>query len=197
MPVMRSFCFGKWNGHNSIPEKVLRLFSELGMNPEKQTEYAYDIIDMAIHGRWQSNYIDFDKFGFSKKKYEKLKKYREEKKKVYLINSDIEIEDRQPKTITEEELSANRKQKLIDEYEKLLDAFELELAVKYIREHYYDFISDYKVDIFVLIKQATLGVKKSIEILKKICEGEDNEEVREYIKAILDSKKSFEELFGG
>ena len=193
---LRSFSFGTFMGVSELPVEVLNWFLSLTENPNKQVEFASEIITAGLQGR-----IDFGKeFNIDAneatiRKNQHLLKENERKKKSYIdFSSADDFEDvASSGGIKADFIQLDSIEEMKDAFEEVLLNEELAYAVSTVKSINEEFISDYGTDLVFALKRAAQGIPQAVEELKKICE--EFSVVAELIETILSSKQEVEVLF--
>lgn len=193
---LRSFSFGTFMGVSELPVEVLNLFLSLTENPNKQVEFASEIITAGLQGR-----IDFgkefniDAYEATIRKNQHLLKENERKKKSYIdFSSADDFEDvASSGGIKADFIQLDSIEEMKDAFEEVLLNEELAYAVSTVKSINEEFISDYGTDLIFALKRAVQGIPQAVEELKKICE--EFSVVAELIETILSSKQEVEVLF--
>lgn len=195
MSFLNSYSFGIVDGHNEIPEKVLRLFDSEDFS---KTDCTCEVLTAGLNGK-----IDFNRpfnlmgYNITVHNNQELKKKERNKREVSVEQCLESING------SNDDASTNRDayeyasylmfKRLEDEYDKLNDADELRDAIEQIKGLRSYIASNYGFDIIIAIRQALNYIPESLSLIKNLCENDNT--IAEYIKIILSSNYSFSELF--
>ena len=181
MAVIRSLSFGNYNGYTELPDNVLGLFQKLVDNPEKQIDYASEIIDNALEGLIDYNTFDLDSYIYVIRYNDKLVK---SKKKGSIVSLD---------TLETSHETTSYANKMRDNYYELIDEIELQDAISTINALQEDIIVRDRVDLRYNIQRALEGIPIAIDILKDLCE--KHTDLKESLRIVLTSGKTFNQMF--
>ena len=195
--MLRSYSYGTFCGHNELPDEILNLFTDLVEHPEKKIEFASEIISNGLQGRINFNSeFNIDAYEATIRKNNNLIKESKRKKEVFLDtgSSTDDFDEVASKGGIKADRFMPTALQIQDAFEQVLLDDELAYAVSTIKE--LDEMLQIEEGVFIIrvLRQAIKGIPDSVKILKRICE--DYEVVAEQIRIILDSGRSFDEIFG-
>ena len=188
--MLRSLGFNTYLNREKEHEDIEFLFTHIPEGASSQVlDYALEILEGYNSGRIDKN-RDFYVWGYIKaiKDNSSNETYREQKKKVYIFESDDEFCSDNTAGISSKLLAEKK-----DEYMDFLEDEELKYTVLKYKGLRQDYIIAEGYDIVLLLKGALQGVPDAVENLKRLCE---MEQFAEMVQIILASGYSFEELFG-
>lgn len=193
MGLLKSYRFGGFLGVDTIPEDVLKLFTD-SVGKKKQISYASEIIFSGIQGRIDLNHpFHLDAYEKAIEKNDALAKNNRKKKESYIeFGSSSEDFDSvaQSGGVQEDHLNIENVQ---DAFEELLDSDELNYAVSNIKNLNKDLIVVEDIDLIEALKLALKGIPQAIKEVKRICEFYPS--ISESVHTILSSGKDFYEVF--
>jgi hypothetical protein len=198
MSLLRSYKFGHFHGVTELPQEVLGLFTSLVDCPEKQIQYASEIISAGLQQNIRlDGSFNIDAYEAAIRKNETLGKESRRKKELFLDNSDNSDDWNETASsggIKADVASAHAALQMKDMYEELILEDELQYAIASIKEMRNELLVDAKLDIIKTIQQALKCIPESVEAIKKVCE--DYDVVAEQIQVILGSGVEFDVMFG-
>lgn len=198
--TLRSFSYGANAFGKEIPQEVWALFLD-AVNDDcsvRTFDYAYDIITAAMNKRIALD-REFSLFGYiyrMQEMGERKKRARAKKFRSIVTLSDINNEVASfGNSVSEETVSTSGSlaDKLVNEYELLVDSEELKFAVASVIDMNEHFMLEEGVDLIKLLKSAVNGLPTAQKRLSEICSC--YEVVADYIKVILSSGTPVVELF--
>lgn len=198
MSLLRSFSFGIESGMSDIPLDVLGIFSDLTDEQRSGLVYASEIIEAGMRGKIDtSRAFNMKAYTVEITKRKKLK--QNETKDVYMVGDfDDGAEtttNLYQKTITQEYASTHTVKKMVDAYDQLADADELQYAVKSIKELNLALTAKSGVDLIQAMKSYLVcNVADSANVIKGVCERFPV--VAQFVYTILDCNEPFIDLFG-
>lgn len=187
--LLRSF--GYYNNLTSFGYEFLfgELVNEDGTfsTDARDWEYCSEIIEAALNGN-----ITFDK-EFNIRAYNKTVK-----KNLRLANNTyskrfIDVVDTVDEAKDEGGITIDSLPDKTDKYKVFEDTEELSLTVEKIHAIHKDIMTVYGVDIIYSIRSALKGNPSAVETLSQLCV--EDTRIGDYLKIILESGVSFEELF--
>lgn len=197
MSLLRSYSFGQMNGVNELPEEILRLFTDLVEIPEKQIEFASEIISAAMQGNIDLEHeFNIDAYESAIRKNIRLGKEAKRKKEVFLDytdNSDSWEETAQAGGIKADVATLQAVNKMEDAYEQIMLEDELQYAVETIKSLQPMLLIEARIDFLHTMKQALKGIPESVKILQSVCN--EYEVLAEQVRTVLSSGYTFEEIF--
>lgn len=194
--LLRSLSFGNYHGVSELPDEVLQLFMELVENPNRQIEFASEIIDAGLQGRIDLNSsFNLGAYEATIRKNGKLNLENRKKRELYIDQSDGDDWEDVSRSggIKVDALQRDAVDEIADAYEKLILEDELQYAITTIKELQPILLIEEQVDLLHLLKQSLRFVPSAIEALRSLCS--DYEVLAEQIKVVLESGRKFEELF--
>lgn len=197
MSLLRSYSFGQMNGVNELPEEILRLFTDLVEIPEKQIEFASEIISAAMQGNIDLEHeFNIDAYESAIRKNIRLGKEAKRKKEVFLDytdSSDSWEETAQAGGIKADVATLQAVNKMEDAYEQIMLEDELQYAVETIKSLQPMLLIEARIDFLHTMKQALKGIPESVKILQNVCN--EYEVLAEQVRTVLSSGYTFEEIF--
>lgn len=197
MSLLRSYSFGQMNGVNELPEEILRLFTDLVEIPEKQIEFASEIISAAMQGNIDLEHeFNIDAYESAIRKNIRLGKEAKRKKEIFLDytdNSDSWEETAQAGGIKADVATLQAVNKMEDAYEQIMLEDELQYAVETIKSLQPMLLIEARIDFLHTMKQALKGIPESVKILQSVCN--EYEVLAEQVRTVLSSGYTFEEIF--
>lgn len=197
MSLLRSYSFGQMNGVDELPEEILRLFTDLVEIPEKQIEFASEIISAAMQGNIDLEHeFNIDAYESAIRKNIRLGKEAKRKKEVFLDytdNSDSWEETAQAGGIKADVATLQAVNKMEDAYEQIMLEDELQYAVETIKSLQPMLLIEARIDFLHTMKQALKGIPESVKILQSVCN--EYEVLAEQVRTVLSSGYTFEEIF--
>lgn len=197
MSLLRSYSFGQMNGVNELPEEILRLFTDLVEIPEKQIEFASEIISAAMQGNIDLEHeFNIDAYESAIRKNIRLGKEAKRKKEVFLDytdSSDSWEETAQAGGIKADVATLQAVNKMEDAYEQIMLEDELQYAVETIKSLQPMLLIEARIDFLHTMKQALKGIPESVKILQSVCN--EYEVLAEQVRTVLSSGYTFEEIF--
>lgn len=197
MSLLRSYSFGQMNGVDELPEEILRLFTDLVEIPEKQIEFASEIISAAMQGNIDLEHeFNIDAYESAIRKNIRLGKEAKRKKEVFLDytdNSDSWEETAQAGGIKADVATLQAVNKMEDAYEQIMLEDELQYAVETIKSLQPMLLIEARIDFLHTMKQALKGIPESVKILQNVCN--EYEVLAEQVRTVLSSGYTFEEIF--
>ena len=197
MSLLRSYSFGQMNGVDELPEEILRLFTDLVEIPEKQIEFASEIISAAMQGNIDLEHeFNIDAYESAIRKNIRLGKEAKRKKEVFLDytdRSDSWEETAQAGGIKADVATLQVVNKMEDAYEQIMLEDELQYAVETIKSLQPMLLIEARIDFLHTMKQALKGIPESVKILQNVCN--EYEVLAEQVRTVLSSGYTFEEIF--
>lgn len=197
MSLLRSYSFGQMNGVDELPEEILRLFTDLVEIPEKQIEFASEIISAAMQGNIDLEHeFNIDAYESAIRKNIRLGKEAKRKKEVFLDytdSSDSWEETAQAGGIKADVATLQAVNKMEDAYEQIMLEDELQYAVETIKSLQPMLLIEARIDFLHTMKQALKGIPESVKILQSVCN--EYEVLAEQVRTVLGSGYTFEEIF--
>lgn len=197
MSLLRSYSFGQMNGVDELPEEILRLFTDLVEIPEKQIEFASEIISAAMQGNIDLEHeFNIDAYESAIRKNIRLGKEAKRKKEVFLDytdSSDSWEETTQAGGIKADVATLQAVNKMEDAYEQIMLEDELQYAVETIKSLQPMLLIEARIDFLHTMKQALKGIPESVKILQNVCN--EYEVLAEQVRTVLSSGYTFEEIF--
>lgn len=197
MSLLRSYSFGQMNGVDELPEEILRLFTDLVEIPEKQIEFASEIISAAMQGNIDLEHeFNIDAYESAIRKNIRLGKEAKRKKEVFLDytdSSDSWEETAQAGGIKADVATLQAVNKMEDAYEQIMLEDELQYAVETIKSLQPILLIEARIDFLHTMKQALKGIPESVKILQNVCN--EYEVLAEQVRTVLSSGYTFEEIF--
>lgn len=197
MSLLRSYSFGQTNGVDELPEEILRLFTDLVEIPEKQIEFASEIISAAMQGNIDLEHeFNIDAYESAIRKNIRLGKEAKRKKEVFLDytdSSDSWEETAQAGGIKADVATLQAVNKMEDAYEQIMLEDELQYAVETIKSLQPMLLIEARIDFLHTMKQALKGIPESVKILQNVCN--EYEVLAEQVRTVLSSGYTFEEIF--
>lgn len=197
MSLLRSYSFGQMNGVDELPEEILRLFTDLVEIPEKQIEFASEIISAAMQGNIDLEHeFNIDAYESAIRKNIRLGKEAKRKKEVFLDytdSSDSWEETAQAGGIKADVATLQAVNKMEDAYEQIMLEDELQYAVETIKSLQPMLLIEARIDFLHTMKQALKGIPESVKILQSVCN--EYEVLAEQVRTVLSSGYTFEEIF--
>jgi cell fate (sporulation/competence/biofilm development) regulator YmcA (YheA/YmcA/DUF963 family) len=197
MSLLRSYSFGQMNGVDELPEEILRLFTDLVEIPEKQIEFASEIISAAMQGNIDLEHeFNIDAYESAIRKNIRLGKEAKRKKEVFLDytdSSDSWEETAQAGGIKADVATLQAVNKMEDAYEQIMLEDELQYAVETIKSLQPMLLIEARIDFLHTMKQALKGIPESVKILQNVCN--EYEVLAEQVRTVLSSGYTFEEIF--
>lgn len=197
MSLLRSYSFGQINGVDELPEEILRLFTDLVEIPEKQIEFASEIISAAMQGNIDLEHeFNIDAYESAIRKNIRLGKEAKRKKEVFLDytdSSDSWEETAQAGGIKADVATLQAVNKMEDAYEQIMLEDELQYAVETIKSLQPMLLIEARIDFLHTMKQALKGIPESVKILQSVCN--EYEVLAEQVRTVLSSGYTFEEIF--
>lgn len=197
MSLLRSYSFGQMNGVDELPEEILRLFTDLVEIPEKQIEFASEIISAAMQGNIDLEHeFNIDAYESAIRKNIRLGKEAKRKKEVFLDytdSSDSWEETAQAGGIKADVATLQAVNKMEDAYEQIMLEDELQYAVETIKSLQPTLLIEARIDFLHTMKQALKGIPESVKILQNVCN--EYEVLAEQVRTVLSSGYTFEEIF--
>lgn len=187
--LLRSFGF--LNNVTSLDYNFLfgELMNEDGTfsTSDRDWEYCPEIIEAAINGHIKKD-EDFNIRAYNKtvKKNLKLANNTYSKRFIDVVDTVDEAKDEGGITIDNLPDKTNK-------YEVFEDTEELKLTVEKIHSIHMDIMTVYGVDIIHSIRSALQGTPSAVETLSQLCT--EDTRIGDYLKIILESGVSFDELF--
>ena len=172
-----------------VAEKVYYLFSpytNTNVGGEPVLNYFFEVYMSAYEGR--VNFETFNLIGYireiqknnSIKAYEKAKKVKNIK---FGVSEDAENED----GVSEGRIVDTR-----DDYEKLIDNYEVRWAIKRLKTIRKDMLVGFNVNIVATIEKALSGYPQAVETLSTLCDEID--EISKILHILLESGENVSEL---
>lgn len=197
MSLLRSYSFGQMNGVDELPEEILRLFTDLVEIPEKQIEFASEIISAAMQGNIDLEHeFNIDAYESAIRKNIRLGKEAKRKKEAFLDytdSSDSWEETAQAGGIKADVATLQAVNKMEDAYEQIMLEDELQYAVETIKSLQPMLLIEARIDFLHTMKQALKGIPESVKILQNVCN--EYEVLAEQVRTVLSSGYTFEEIF--
>lgn len=197
MSLLRSYSFCQMNGVDELPEEILRLFTDLVEIPEKQIEFASEIISAAMQGNIDLEHeFNIDAYESAIRKNIRLGKEAKRKKEVFLDytdSSDSWEETAQAGGIKADVATLQAVNKMEDAYEQIMLEDELQYAVETIKSLQPMLLIEARIDFLHTMKQALKGIPESVKILQNVCN--EYEVLAEQVRTVLSSGYTFEEIF--
>lgn len=197
MSLLRSYSFGQMNGVDELPEEILCLFTDLVEIPEKQIEFASEIISAAMQGNIDLEHeFNIDAYESAIRKNIRLGKEAKRKKEVFLDytdSSDSWEETAQAGGIKADVATLQAVNKMEDAYEQIMLEDELQYAVETIKSLQPMLLIEARIDFLHTMKQALKGIPESVKILQNVCN--EYEVLAEQVCTVLSSGYIFEEIF--
>lgn len=197
MSLLRSYSFGQMNGVDELPEEILCLFTDLVEIPEKQIEFASEIISAAMQGNIDLEHeFNIDAYESAIRKNIRLGKEAKRKKEVFLDytdSSDSWEETAQAGGIKADVATLQAVNKMEDAYEQIMLEDELQYAVETIKSLQPMLLIEARIDFLHTMKQALKGIPESVKILQNVCN--EYEVLAEQVRTVLSSGYTFEEIF--
>lgn len=197
MSLLRSYSFGQMNGVDELPEEILCLFTDLVEIPEKQIEFASEIISAAMQGNIDLEHeFNIDAYESAIRKNIRLGKEAKRKKEVFLDytdSSDSWEETAQAGGIKADVATLQAVNKMEDAYEQIMLEDELQYAVETIKSLQPMLLIEARIDFLHTMKQALKGIPESVKILQSVCN--EYEVLAEQVRTVLSSGYTFEEIF--
>lgn len=195
MSLLKSFSFGSFCGVDEIPEDVLGLFSD-AVEKGTQIRYPSEIVFAGIKGSIDTT----RKFNLSAYEYaiennSNMSKNRRKKKEVFIecgVQGDDYSDILSQGGIPEDKICL---ESVKDEFEELVDSYELKSAIAEIKKLNREFIVVEQVDLIEALKLSLKGLPKAIEEVKRMCDFYPR--IEKCLKVILSSGEDFEELLMG
>ena len=197
--MLGTYTFGKVEGYNEIPASVLKLFSPLVKNPEKQIKYADEIVLAALKGNINLNApFSIDAYEARIEQNNAKNVYHSVEKEVHILpefcTDKVNTKDVPYGCISEASATASLAEQVKDAYESAEDDMDLLYAIKTIKSLQKTILVHEHIDLIGAIKEALSGIPQAIETLAEICD--NNAVVSEQVYTILSSGKTVEEIFG-
>lgn len=195
--TLKSFSFGSYKGVDELPEEVMSLFLGMVGKPEKNVEFADEIINAGLDGRINFNKIfNLDAYEYTIRNNTRMNVEKERSKKTFIDfgSSDSERDSSiRNGGITIDSVSASAIEDLKDAYEEVALTSELKYAVDTIKGLNDDFVDDYGINLIGLIKKAVVGFPQAVTKLKDVCD--EFKIVSEQVEIILKSGQDVESCF--
>lgn len=197
MATLHSYSFGNYNGVSELPDEVLGLFTSLVVNPEKQIEFASEIISSGLQGNIDfSKEFSIDGFEAAIRKNERLAQDAHKKKESFIdfSSSKDDWDDVMASGgIKVDSLNNMTVEKMKDAYEEIVMEDELRYAVETIKSLNSELIIEEHVNFIFALKQAVKGIPSAVENVKRVCES--YEVIGELVHEILESGEELNQLF--
>lgn len=163
-------------------------------------EHVSEMLDAACEGKIDLT-RDFNLAAYERKiletEYKNSLKKASKIKFISFADSDTELEDDLRSggmTINDVSYMNSKMSDIKSDFDEFFDNEELKSAINSIQQLNEDFITEYGVDLVVLLKKAASGLPQAIQKLKEVCS--EFTVVAETIKVILASGVSVDECFG-
>lgn len=165
-----------------------------------QIEHVSEMLDAACEGKIDLS-RDFNLAAYERKiletEYKNSIKKASKIKFISFADSDTELEgDLRDGGVTLDDVSymSSKFSDVKSEIDQFFDDEELKSAIDSIQQLNEDFVTEYGVDLVVLLKKAAAGLPQAVAKLKEVCA--EFSVVAETIKVILSSGVSVEKCFG-
>lgn len=192
MSMLRSYSFVKEDYINM--GMLWSIFKPVARLDCKGCDYVLEIVESALDGKLKIDGVDTDGNAiFDLERYErkveknrKLEQARRHKREKVLLD---DYDDLETEGVLADTISALQTE---DIAESIVNKAELEWALKYLDENFFDLLVWEKMDIKIALRQANKGIPESIQLIKKVVDKYPI--MAEIIHIILSCGKPLEEI---